>query len=106
MKKRALILSSFAFLLSAFSYGQESRLSSTQLTKAPTKSRSTVAQHAVRNNSGKLAQNSPNTIESIDQEIQTLENVLIINKDDRDFNREAVNKRIAELKEQRKNLTN
>jgi len=104
MKKRTFILSSFVFLLSAVSFGQESNISSTRLTKESTKSRTTGSNQSKKNDSGKLSQNSSNTIESIDREILMLENVLVINKDDQGFNRDAVNIRIAELKERRKTL--
>lgn len=104
MKRRALILSSFVFLLSAVTFGQESKLSSTRLTKESTKSRGTVSQRPATTKVNKLSQNSPNSIESIDREIQVLEDVLIINKDDKTFDRNAVDKRIVELRERRRTL--
>lgn len=103
MKKRALILSSFVFLLSAVTFGQESQLSTTRLTKESTKSRQPVSTRSEKSLS-KLSQNSSNTIESIDREIKALEDVLIINKDDKAFDRDAVNSRIMELRERRKTL--
>lgn len=102
MKRRALIVCSFALLLSAVSYAQESQISSTQLTKESTKSRGTVARQSQVPQ--KLSQNPLNTIESIDREIQVLENVLLINQDDQAFDRNAVINRIAELQERRKTL--
>jgi hypothetical protein len=104
MKKRALILSSFVFLLSAVTFGQESQLSTTRLTKESPKSRTTVSNRSENTGLSKLSQNSSNTIESIDQEIKVLENVLIINKDDQAFDKTAVNNRIMELTERRKTL--
>jgi len=97
-------LSSFVFLLSAVTFGQESQLSTTRLTKESPKSRTTVSNRSENTGLSKLSQNSSNTIESIDREIQVLENVLIINKDDKAFDRDAVNKRIVELRERRKTL--
>ena len=92
MKKRTILFCSFALLCANGAFSQSQELSTTkQLTQNTARTRKPIAAPAL-------------TVESIDTELKTLNDVLILNENDPSFRKEDVNRRIQELTDRKKQL--